>query len=623
MKHLLLISLLTVATLAAAKDYRLKSPDGRLTVTVEAGHNLRWSIDCEGTAVLLPSAVAWNDAHDFGAMRRTPDGARFTAKNGTAIEFRVYNDGAAYRWLAGHTVDVVESETSEYRFAGDYGAFVPYVNDNRGGERWCYSFESYYDEQRLSEMYDDSLAVTPLAVSLPNGLRAVVMDAGVTDYPGMFLTKAPDNTLRAAFAPYPLETKVGGFNRLNLVPVRRANDIARQVQGTPWRAVVVTRNDRELAYNDMSRRLAPACRIGDTSWVRPGKVAWDWWNNTNLTGVDFEAGINTPTYKYYIDFAQRNGIEYVIIDEGWSDPEDLKVMTSAISVPELLRYARERGVGIILWTSWRNLVKDLEGNMAHYARMGVKGFKVDFFDRDDQQAILSACAVAECAARHHLLLDFHGLKPGGLQYAYPNILNFEGVKGLENSKWEPRTAEGPVHDQPRYDVTIPYLRMLCGPLDYTPGAMRNAVKSQFFGNNDHPMSQGTRVHQMAMYVVFDAPLQMMADSPTAYEHNADCAAWIAAVPTVWDETRVLDGRLGEYIVVARRRGAEWFVAAMTNWQPRTLPLDLSSLGLKATTADVFQDGINAHRDATDHKHLRALPDTIRLAPGGGWVARLK
>lgn len=499
-------------------------------------------------------------------------------------------------------------------------------------------------------MYQDSLTITPLAVCLPEGKKAVVMEADVENYPGMYLLKGTSTTasashassaysLHAAFPPYPLKEAIGGYNRLNLVPAERANYIAEKVTRLPWRIVLVTDEDKQLVGNDIAKLLGPQCRIKDTSWIRPGKVAWDWWNNTNITGVDFRAGINTETYKYFVDFAKKNGLEYIIIDEGWSDPEDLLIFSDKMDMAGIINYAKQNGVGVILWSSWRNLIQrgheKMEEIMKYYGDMGVKGFKVDFFDRDDQKAINSVYEVAECAAKHHLLLDLHGMRPFGVQFAYPNIVNFEGVKGLENSKWEPRAGDGPLHDQPRYDVTIPFLRALPGCFDYTPGAMMNAVRSQFFGNNDHPMSQGTRVHQMAMYTIFDAPLQMLADSPTKYMQNQECTDFIAQIPTVYDQVVPLDGKLGEYVVVAKRKGVRWYIAAMNNWQARDLTVDLSLLIKMNETnnkleklngrANIFADGINADREATDYKHTQRQINSddklqIHLAPGGGWTA---
>ena len=658
MRTLLLSFAAVMASMTVnAEEYKLTSPDKKLTVTVETEQVLTWAIEHDGTTVMMPSGI-WmeTDAGDMGLgmtvkkdEKREVRGEGFnelTLKCGDySVVFRAYNDCAAYRFETKKKDFKVQKENAFFNFEADCKAFVPYVNDNRGGERWCYSFESYYDEAPLSKMYDDSLAITPLAVCLPDGKKAVIMDAGVEDYPGMYLVKdkGNSNAIKADFPPYPTATTIGGFNRLNIMPTQRAEYIATcdKAREFPWRAVVVTTNDGQLLNCDVAKRLAPESRIKDTSWIRPGKVAWDWWNNLNITGVDFEAGINTDTYKDYIDFAKNNHLEYIIIDEGWSSPESLMELSGKMDLPALVEYAKERGVRIILWSSWRNMIgrndnANVNDNMMdevmdHYAKMGIAGFKVDFFDRDDQEAIRSAYEVAECAAKHHLVLDLHGLKPFGIQYAYPNILNFEGVKGLENSKWEPRVGDGPLHDQPRYDVTAPYLRMLSGPMDYTPGAMSNATRDQFFGNNDHPMSQGTRVHQMAMYTIFNAPLQMLADSPTKYEKEQECTDFIREIPTVFDETTVLGGEMGEYIAMARRKGDTWYVAAMTNWQARDITIDLSKLFSPLTSnssslsIDIFADGRNAHREATDYKHTKTVVSptdklNIHLAPGGGWTA---
>ena len=669
-KFLALFCLITVSV--SATDYEVSSPNGKVKVTVSTDQGITWAIGYDGKTVLAPSEInvqiqSGKKTLDIGKVGKvakkrvkssfeTPFYKKATVRDEYGqlllytsqkmiVELRAYDDGAAYRLVSSYPKSVtVVGETAEFCFAENYSAFVPYVNDNRGGERYCYSFESYYDEQKLSEMFKDSLAITPLAVCLPDGMKAIVMDAGVEDYPGMFLREVKSEgvmseKLVAEFAPYPLEQEIGGYDRLNLVPTKRAAYIAKLEgkRALPWRAVVITEKDADILNCDMAQRLAPACRISDTSWIHPGKVAWDWWNNCNITGVDFQSGMNTDTYLYYIDFAAKNGIEYIIIDEGWSGKESLMGdLNPEIDLPRLIAHGKEKGVGIILWTSWRNLIGSnplgdiaiTEGVMQHYADMGIKGFKVDFFDRDDQQAIASAYQIAACAARHHLYLDYHGLKPFGIQRAYPNIFNFEGVKGLENSKWEPRVGNGPLHNQPRYDVTASYLRRLAGPMDYTPGAMMNAMKDNFFGNNNHPMSQGTRVHQMAMYTTFEAPLQMMADSPTKYMQNQECTDFIAQVPTTFDETVALDGKLGEYTLVARRKGLVWYVAAMTDWTPRTMVVSLSFLGAGEYTADIFADGENAMKDATDYRHTTQTVTkndrlNIHLSSGGGWTAIIK
>ncbi len=670
----ILCFLLVVCT-ATAKRYNLTSPDGKLSICVETGEQLTWSIVHDGTPVLQPSALALYCTDDnqntfiFGQNVKVSKATHNTVndrfatpfykkaevedhynmltlacRDGYDVEIRAYNDGAAYRFVSKReTPFIVTNETVEFRFDKDYPAFVPYVNDNRSGERYCYSFESYYDEVKLSAVYADSLTITPLMVCLDGGKKAVIMEAGLSNYPGMFLLKDNDTNygLKAEFPPYPLEEVVGGHNRLNLIPTQRADYIYRPNGSTdgqrsfPWRVVLVSTSDGQLANNDMVQRLSPACRIDDTSWIKPGKVAWDWWNACTLTGVDFKSGMNTPTYKAYMDFAAANRLEYIIIDDGWSGTESLlEGLNPDIDLQELVAYGQQKGVGIILWASWRNLTQgtvDCTGTeeiFRHYAGMGIKGFKVDFFDRDDQIVIASVERMADYAARYHLLLDLHGLKPYGIQRTYPNIVNFEGVKGLENAKWEPIVDEMPVHDFPRYDVTIPYLRMLAGPLDYTPGAMRNAIRSEFRTSNDRPMSMGTRVHQMAMYIVYEAPLQMLADSPSRYLKEQECTDFIAKVPTIFDETIVLEGEVGEYIAMARRKGDTWYVAAMTNWTPRTLAIDLSFLGEGSYRTEIFADGINADREATDYNKQTSTVSSsdhidISMASGGGWAARIE
>lgn len=625
-----------------SRQYVVKSPSQRILITVSDDNGIQWSVKAGNTVVTLPSRISLRkNSSAFSSKVLDTDQDKDEAFNELTlklqdnlnIEFRAYDDAAAYRFvnLAKHPFEIKE-ENSEFRFAGDYKATVPYINDN-AEYRYSYSFESYYDKQNLSQLYRDSLIITPLAVSLPDGKKAVIMEGGLFDYPGMFLKKGEGNSFTSEFAPCPVEEKAGGFQDLIYVPAKTADYIAK-VEGRrtfPWRVIVVTDKDADLLTCDIARRLGPKNHIKDTSWIKPGKVAWEWWNNCNITGVDFRSGMNTPTYKYYIDFAQKNHLEYIIIDEGWSDPEDLYKVNPDINLPEVIRYGKEKGVGVILWSGYRNLIQHglerVDEIMQHYESMGVKGLKVDFFNRDDQKVQMDAYHIAVSAAKHHLLLDFHGLKPTGLQFAYPNILNFEAVKGLENSKWEPRNNNGPIHDQPEYDCEIPYLRMLAGPLDYTPGAMTNATKSQFFGNNDHPMSQGTRVHQMAMYIVYHAPLEMLADSPTKYMKNQECTDFISGIPTTWDESVALGGEMGKWAAIARRKGTNWYIGVLNNWEARDITINISRLKTGGKTATVFEDGINADKDATDY-HCRQLNIdkdllSLHLAPGGGYTARIK
>ncbi len=371
----------------------------------------------------------------------------------------------------------------------------------------------------------------------------------------------------------------------------------------------------------MVYRLASPPRIKDLSWIKPGKVAWDWWSDWNISHVDFRAGINTATYKYFIDFAAANHIEYILLDAGWSDSKDLMKIEPAVNLQEIIDYGAQKNVGVWLWGGSLPMTKKMDQVLSTYSKMGIKGFKIDFMDRDDQKMVQFYYRVAGKAAEHKLMLDFHGAyKPTGLQRTYPNAMNFEGVRGMENAKWSNT-------DFPLYDVTIPFIRMIAGPMDYTPGAMTNANKNNFRAINSSPMSQGTRCHQLAMYIVFEAPFEMLSDNPTNYMKEQESTNFIAEVPTVFDETLALDGRVGEYVVLARRKADSWFLGAMGNWKERDISIDLSFLGADQYEAEVFKDGINADREASDYKRevLKLSGKdrlSVHLSTGGGWVARI-
>ena len=549
-------------------------------------------------------------------------------KGDYGLVFRAYNDGAAYRFFTNRKGEItIKAEEANFNFDQDYKIYIPYVRDLRvKGDLFVSSFESLYDEIKISQFAKDTLGFLPAMVVLDNNKKAVITEADLKNYPGMYLNinRESNKSLKGVFAPYPLEERAGGFNNMNYIVPKRADYIARTNgrQDFPWRAIIVSQNDKELADNDMVMKLAEPAGNQDFSWIRPGKVAWDWWNDWNISHVDFRAGINTPTYKYYIDFAAANKIEYVVMDEGWSQSTDIAKISPVINLEEIIAYGKQKGVDIILWATWYALRERVDEIFSKYAAMGVKGFKIDFLDRDDQKMVASTYDIANKAAKYKLLVDLHGMfKPAGLQRTYPNVIGFEGVKGMENVKWTPND------DVPRYDVTLPFIRMLAGPMDYTPGAMRNATKANFRAVHSMPMSQGTRSHQLAMYTVFEAPLGMLSDNPTAYMKEQECTNFIAKVPTVFDETVALDGKVGEYIAIARRKGDQWFVGAMTNWTPRELTLDFSFLGEGNYEAEIFRDGINADRDATDYKRevIRITSKDklkVSMLNGGGWTARI-
>lgn len=634
-------------------DLELQSPDGAIRLHITAGPRLLWSVQQKGEQIIAPSAIALH-LEDGGVLgdnarilsrtmetidttfaplhykksivRDRCNQVTITCQGDYGVVFRAYNDCAAYRFFTKRNGEiVVKNEDANFNFTNDDNAFVPYMWDYRDHQKFNSSFEALYREIKLSQFAEDSLAFLPLLVDVGNERKIVILEADLEDYPGMYLNlNQTGKGFMGVFAPYPLEAQTGGFGGINYIPTKRADYIAR-TSGTrnfPWRAIVISQADRDLLDNDIVQKLASPPRIADVSWIIPGQVAWDWWNNWNISHVNFRAGINTPTYEYYIDFAAANKIGYIIMDGGWSDLHDLTKVAADISVKEIVDYGRRKGVGVILWASWYAVTQQMDNVFPLYSRMGVKGFKIDFIDRDDQKAVASTYEIARKAAEYHLLVDYHGVfKPTGLQRTYPNVIGYEGVKGLENVKWANE-------DAPRYAVSIPFIRMVAGPMDYTPGAMRNSNRSNFRPINDMPMSQGTRCHQLAMYIVYEAPLQMLSDNPTIYTKEQECTDFITKIPTTFDETAALDGKVGEFAALARKKGDTWYVGAMSNWNAREVTLDMSFLGSGSYEAVVFRDGINADRDATDYtREVMRVSSTdklrIQLSTGGGWAARIE
>ena len=638
---------------AENKDFEVKSPDGAMILKVEAGAKLEWSVQHNGQQIIAPSAISMileggevlGDNATIKSSSTEKINTVFTAlnyikskipdncnqltincKGGYGLIFRVYNDAVAYRFFTKKNGEiVVKNEEANFNFTDNDKAFIPYQWDYRGGKIFNSSFEALYRESNISQFLKDSLAILPALVDVGNNKKVVILEADLEDYPGMYLNiNQTGKGFMGVYAPYPLEAELGGYGGINYVPTKRADYIAKTNgrRSFPWRAIAISQSDKELLNNDIVQKLASPPKIADVSWIEPGQVAWDWWNDRNISHVDFKAGMNTPTYKYYIDFAAANKIKYIIIDGGWSPSLDLTKIIPDINLQEIIDYGHQKNVGVIIWASWYAVTQQMDTVFPLYSKMGVKGFKIDFVDRDDQVAVASLYKIAEKAAEYHLLVDYHGVfKPTGLQRTYPNVVGYEGVKGLENYKWADE-------DQPRYIVSIPYIRMMAGPMDYTPGAMRNSNQRNFRAINDNPMSKGTRCSQLAMYVVFNAPLQMLADNPTIYMREQECTDFIVKVPTTFDETVPLDGKVGEYAAVARKKGDTWYVGAMTDWDARNLTLDFSFLGAGVYQATVFKDGMNADRDGTDYKKeviSVSSGDTlnIQLAPGGGWAARIE
>ena len=644
----------------AQKQYQLKSPNGKLELSIEADDQICYSLRHENTAIIVSSPISMSLSNNkiLGVKSKVKNIRRrvidenittaiykrseirnrcnelsLTFRDGFQLEFRAYDEGVAYRFVVTENKPFnVIAEEATFNFDDDYMVYIPYV---RGGknkkveDQFFNSFENIYTHVNLSEMGTNQLAFTPVVVELKDGKKLCIAESDVESYPGMFVRNAnQSNSLKGVFAPYPKETVQGGHNKLQKLVTAREDYIAKCSgrRSFPWRIAIVSSDDKELLDNDMVYKLAAPSRLEDTSWIKPGKVAWEWWNSCGLSGVDFKAGVNNVTYKAYIDFASKHGIEYVILDEGWAVnlKADLFQVVPEIDLKELVAYADSKHVGLILWAGYYAFERDLERICKHYSELGIKGFKVDFMDRDDQAMVDFHYRGAEIAAKYHLMLDYHGTyKPTGMNRTYPNVLNFEGVNGLEQMKWS-----APSVDQVKYDVMLPFIRQVSGPMDYTQGAMRNASKGNYYPCYSEPMSQGTRCRQLALYMIFESPFNMLCDTPSNYMREPESTAFIAEIPTVWDESIVLDGKMGEYIVTARRKGDVWYVGGITDWSARDIEVDCSFLGDKSYHATLFKDGVNAHRAGRDYK-CESFPIKkdgklkVHLAPGGGFALKIK
>ncbi len=637
---------------AGTGSMAVSSPDGSLTISLSlaakpqpylAGERIYYRVTYKGAPVLADSPLGldlagarpldrdfevvttqkrsndstWENA--FGAKRTIPDKynelvVSLREKNPPSrrmdVVLRAYDEGVAFRYVVPKQEAVGEftlaSENTGFYFAHDASALAL----NLG--RWDTSNEGEYARAALGDIKPASLVNLPLLVEMPGaGLYAALLEADLTDYSGLYVGGV-------AGIPNALTS------RLSVQPRRRFDQpvMGKAPLTTPWRILMAGPSPaRFIETNYLILDLSAPCAIADTSWIKPGKAAWDWWSGSYATGVAFKPGMNTATMKHYIDFAARHKFEYMLVDAGWAPMsedgriEDILRYRPEVDVPAIIAYGKAKGVAMLLWVEWRALDRHMDEAMALYEKWGAAGIKVDYMNRDDQEMVDYYAKVVRKAAEHRLAVDFHGaFKPTGLRRAYPNLLTREGVMGLEYSKWSDRIT-------PEYDVTIPFTRMLAGPMDFTPGAMRNAAKGRFEARDIAPMAQGTRAHQLAMYVVYESPLVMVSDYPEAYEGQPGLE-FIERVPTVWDDTKVLGGEPGKFVAIARRSGSGWWIGAMTNWEARTLDIPLSFLGPGEYEARVFADGPIAETDGTSLAIANigvsaGKKISIDLAPGGG------
>ena len=649
-----LLLLIGNASLAAKeKKYVLSSPDGTLKMEISAGNELAYQVMHGNDTILSHSniglvlengTIVGKTPRITGERRRkikdniespfyrfkefvaTGNELDLKLKGGFGIIFRAYNEGVAYRFYTTQSSGIIiKEEQAEFNFKEDYTAYLPYTTNDK--KPMAMAYQNVYDITPLSKA-QPKLAFLPVTVDC-GSVKLTLLESDLEAYPGMFVQSQQGKYgLKGVFAPYPAKTDFYPWRKQEYVT--ETTDFISRSRGSrsyPWRVLAITEKDTDMPVNNLVYALASPNRIGDTSWIKTGKVAWDWWNDWNLKGVPFKAGINMDTYKYYIDFASRNGLEFIVLDEGWYAPKsgDMLTVIPELDLTELIAYGKSKGVEIVLWTVFNVLDSQLEAACKKYADMGIKGFKVDFLDRDDQTAVEMVYRIAEMTARYKLTLDLHGIyKPTGINRTYPHIINFESVFGMEEVKWTDIK-----NNMPLYDVTFPYIRMMAGPVDYTPGAMRNATKADWRAMYYTPASMGTRCHQLAAYIVHDSPFTMLCDAPTNYLNEQECVDFIASLPVEVDSTFIASGELGKYIVTVRKKDVNWYIGGMTNWDERDVQLDFSFLpeGM-SYTAVLFKDGVNANKQAEDYRKetIRINKDsrlTLHLASGGGFAMKLE
>ena len=644
MKKIIGLIIIIYINLIAQQNYFLLSPDKKIEVKISTDKEVKYSVSKNGKEIISASPISMliNDRTELGinskviksetnsvnstverivwqkskTVTESYNELKIYFEGNYAIAFRVFNEGFAYRFETSLDGNIkINSEKFKVNFGGTYSIYFP-----EEGSFMSHN-EQNYKYLQVDSIDNNRFCSLPAVVDTKGGTLIGITESDLEDYAGLWLKGTSSNSLEGIFPNYVIEEIAK--NDRNIEPTKRADYIA-ITKGTrtfPWRIFAITENEGDLITNELVYLLSKPCQIEDVSWIKPGKVAWDWWNALNIYNVDFRAGVNNDTYKYYIDFASKYGIEYIILDEGWYKLGDVLTQVPEINVPELVEYGKQKNVGIILWVIWKSFDEKIDDALKLYSKWGVKGLKIDFMQRDDQAVVNYYWKTARKAVEYKMLVDFHGAyKPCGLNRAYPNVLTSEGVKGLEHCKWSSDIT-------PEHCVTLPFIRMFAGPMDFTPGAMNNVQAGSFKPMFQQPASMGTRCQQLAMYVVYESPLQMLADNPTNYYREPGCMEFLSKVPSVWEETKVLGAKIADYVLLARKSKNDWYVGAMTDAAARKLIVDFSFLDDKNYTAQIWQDGINGDRNGNDFKMItkevnKNTKMEISLAPGGGWVARV-
>lgn len=633
---LLAVTLAVTLRMSAQKVQTLNSPNGNIRIEVSVGEQLTYSAFYGNEQILKDCPLSLQvGKEEFGTKPKlsgakqskidetirpvvplkyaeVPNKAnqlRLTFKGGITVDFRAYDNGIAYRFGINKGKGQVEVVNEGVTLSLPE-PFMAHVSKTRSFNT---SYENPYTHISTSEYNSgDEMTYLPILLESPKGTMVLFSESDVRDYPHLFLKPTDGNGFTSTFPKSPETWNPRGDRSWTITKERDCIALTDAQRTLPWRFAVIG-NDATIASNQMEVVLGGKCELDDTSWIMPGQVNWDWWNHWTVWGVDFESGINNDTYKYIIDCASKYGVEYVLLDEGWNKRvEDPFTTRDEIDVKELVEYGAKKNVGIVLWLSWLTVERNMN-LIPYYAKMGVKALKVDFMDHSDQWMVNFYERVARECAKNKLMIDYHGsFKPSGMEQRLPNLISYEGVRGLEQGGG----------CRPENSIWLPFMRNAVGPMDFTPGAMHNAQPEDNRGSGSLPMGGGTRAYQMALYVCFESGVQMLADSPSRYLREDECTRFIASVPTTWDDTRILAAKAGDYYVVAKRKGSKWFIGAMTGDKAQDIDIPLDFLG-KNGLLTYFQDGRNAHRIAVDYKRLEqdVTPQTklrLHLVRNGGW-----
>lgn len=644
---ILLLSVFSLKLYAQGKSISLTSPNGEIKVAITLSDKIYYSVSDQGKDLLTKDHLALTFADGvlgknpkltstkkgkgdeiikpyvpvkFSTVRSVYNWVLLTFKGNYAVEFRAFDDGIAYRFITSKKGDVeVLNEDFSINFPQDY-----LLHLQQPGSFKTSSEDPYTHVSSAGWQPTDKMSTLPVLIDTKQGYKILISESDLSDYPGMFLKGTGENGAVSTFPKAPLEFGPDGDRSLKIL---KSADYIAKTKGTrnfPWRYFVITKNDKQLIENTMTLRLAPKSVIGEPTWVKPGQASWEWWNDASPYGpdVNFVAGYNLDTYKYYIDFASKYGVKYIVMDEGWAkSTTDPYTPNPKVDVKELIRYGKEKNVGIVLWLTWLTVHNNM-GLFKTFHDWGIKGVKIDFMDRSDQWMVNYYEDVVKEAAKNEIFVDFHGaFKPSGLEYKYPNLLSYEGVRGMEQMGG----------CKPDNSVYFPFMRNAVGPMDYTPGAMISMQPEVYRAERPNAASIGTRAYQMALYVVFESGIQMLADNPTLYYRNPDCTEFITSVPTTWDETKALVANAGQIAVVAKRKGQKWFIGGITNNQETTREVELNFDFLekgKTYTMTYFEDGINAGRQAMDYRRKTAQVKagdkmTIKMVRNGGFAAILQ